>query len=188
MRFTVAVANETVPSLISFCIQLARVTEQKEGLEKEAKKRKDVISTKDKALHVRHVHSNKFVEEACVYYCCIIPISCMNSSYCLQTTQSGAVASHKELKRVKEDNKNLEKTVHQTRADLDGVHKQLQREKTKVHELTEQCSQVVSKSKASERVRARADCVTSFTTIVKYSLCRYCIVLNKLNHDFCVNV
>ena len=90
--------------------------------------------------------------------------------------------------KAKEDNKNLEKTVHQTRADLDGVHKQLQREKTKVHELTEQCSQVVSKSKASERVRARADCGTSFTTIVKYSLCRYCIVLNKLNHDFCVNV
>ena len=54
---------------------------------------------------------------------------------------------------MKEDNTNLEKTVRQLRLDLDAVHKQLQREKGRIHELTEQCTQVVSKSKASERVR-----------------------------------
>lgn len=55
-----------------------------------------------------------------------------------QTSQSGVVASHKEVKRLREDNRQMEKSVQQQRDDLDAVHKQLQAEKTARHHLTQQ--------------------------------------------------
>ena len=58
--------------------------------------------------------------------------------YYLQTSQSGVVASHKELKRIREDNRQMEKVVQQQRDDIDAVHKQLQAEKTARHQLTQQ--------------------------------------------------
>ena len=56
------------------------------------------------------------------------------------------VASHKELKRIREDNRQMEKVVQQQRDDIDAVHKQLQAEKTARHQLTQQVRAMMNSS------------------------------------------